>query len=173
MRCNSELPLSASFVVLRTIKVPPSVKGCFIDVFKQPWQHLLRAPPRLLHVPLVLHLHALVVIEEPVHVIRIAVLLRFLATASHFANSPAAPTSASETSRLATMHQAQQLSRRLIARSHNACLFGFAALAFGGGQGSPNPLDTSFCHVRSSSSRGIGNEDQEGASSKKSRNDAI
>ena len=59
-----------------------------------------------------------------------------------------------------------------IARSHNACLFGFPALAFGGGQGSPNPSHTSVCHVRSSSSRGTGNENPEGAGFKKSRNDA-
>ena len=61
---NIELPLSASFVLLRTITVRPSVKGCFIDVFKQARQHLLRTPPTL---------HALVVIEEPVLDIRMSI----------------------------------------------------------------------------------------------------
>ena len=63
---NIELPLSASFVHLCTITVRPPVNAGFVDVFEQARQHLLRAPPRLHHVPPVLHLFALVVIEEPV-----------------------------------------------------------------------------------------------------------
>ena len=61
---NIELPLSASFVLLRTLTVRPSVEGCFIDVLKHARQHLLPSPPTL---------HALVVIEEPVLDIRISI----------------------------------------------------------------------------------------------------
>ena len=159
---NIELPLSASFVLLCTITVRPPVNAGFVDVFEQVRQHLLRAPPRQHHVPLVFHLHALAVSRnQSLTPGTTIVLLRFLArsvssTASHFANSPAATTSTSDTpsdanespgnhaqGTAAVTPSGKVLPARTsawIARSHNACPLGFPALAFGGGQGSPNPL---------------------------------
>ena len=53
------------------ITVRPPKKGGFVDVFQHARQHLLRVPPRRHHVPLVPHLHALVVMEKTVLDIKI------------------------------------------------------------------------------------------------------
>ena len=62
---NIEQPFSATSVLLCTVAVRSLVNAGFVDVLEQARQHLLRAPPRLHHVPLVLHIHAFVVVEEP------------------------------------------------------------------------------------------------------------
>ena len=154
-----------------------------------------REPARLqdcIMFPLVLHLHALVVIEEPILDIRIYHCSFALLGQISFVNGFTLCQFACSdninirfaSSRQCAWHKAQRLSRpsdkvlpactsAQIARNHHACLLGFPALACDGGQGSPNPLHTSFCHVRSSSSSGTGNKYPERADLKKSLNDAI